>query len=72
MQHRKRRRRTLAVAAVTWSLYGIYESAVWVWSQGVTAPIRVDLLLLGPVLYAVTILGVLAARRPGAESGASR
>jgi len=41
-------------------LYGVYESWVWVWARGVDAPIRVDLLLLAPLLYVLSGVGVWA------------
>ena len=47
----------LGLAGVAWIAYAVYECAVWVWSQDVVAPIRVDLLLIAPVLYLVTALG---------------
>jgi hypothetical protein len=49
----------LAVAA--WCLFGIYEIYMYYWSRTVIAPIRVDLLLVTPILYAVTIFGLVQA-----------
>jgi hypothetical protein len=45
---------------VLWCAYTLWECAVWVWSQDVTAPIRVDLLLIAPLLYAVSFVGFRA------------
>ncbi len=50
----------LAVVAV-WIVYGIYETIMYFWMQTVIAPIRVDLLLIVPVLYLVTLVGLIAA-----------
>jgi len=41
-------------------LYWLYESRMYEWSKTVVAPIRVDLLLIGPFLYLVTLLGIAA------------
>jgi hypothetical protein len=46
------------VAALLWGLYAAYETYMLHWSKTVVAPIRVDLLLLAPILYAVTVAGV--------------
>jgi len=48
------------VGMASWLAYTVYECAVWVWSQGVSNPIRVDLLLIAPALYVLSILGGLA------------
>jgi hypothetical protein len=70
---RRRRREALAgrvgiaIAIAVWILFGVYESYMYYWSRTVIAPIRVDLLLLTPILYAVTVLGLVQAfmrRRP--------
>ncbi len=57
------------VAAALWGLYTAYEAYMFHWSKTVVAPIRVDLLLLAPILYAVTAAGVVgwvvAAKRRG-------
>lgn len=49
----------IALAVAAWCLFGVYESYMYYWSRTVIAPIRVDLLLLTPVLYAVTIFGLI-------------
>ncbi len=62
--HRASRRRPAAVAAGLWLLYALYE-------QGMRSRllcsgecnIRVDLLLIYPLLLAVSILGLVAALR---------
>ena len=43
-----------------WVLYAAYETYMFFWSKTVTAPIRLDLLLLGPLLYLATAIGLLA------------
>lgn len=53
----------VTAGAVSWFAYTLYECAVWVWSQGVTAPIRIDLLVIAPVLYVVSTLGLVACWR---------
>lgn len=54
----------LAVVAV-WMVYGIYETIMYFWMRTVIAPIRVDLLLIAPVLYLVTLVGLVSAWRAG-------
>jgi hypothetical protein len=49
----------LLVVTLVWLAYAVYEGAMSVWAQNVIAPIRIDLILLGPVMYAVTALGVV-------------
>jgi hypothetical protein len=51
------------VAGLIWLVYALYEFKMHQWAKTVTAPIRVDLLLLTPVLYFFTILGVWNIRR---------
>jgi len=72
--HRRRQglgalRRAVAVAAcAAWLLYGAYETWMYFWMQTVIAPIRVDLLLIAPLLYlaaAAGLLAVFAGRRRG-------
>ncbi|MHA1599577.1 MAG: hypothetical protein ACTSW2_02035 [Alphaproteobacteria bacterium] len=55
-----RRSVMILLAIVTWLLYSAYETFMYYWSQSVVAPIRVDLLLVSPVLYAATLLGLFA------------
>ena len=64
----------IALAIAAWALFGVYESYMYYWSQTVIAPIRVDLLLLTPILYGVTIFGLVQAfmrRRAVSRSGRS-
>ena len=52
--------RTVNAAAALWILYGIYESYMsWIWSRKVAGPIRVDLLLIGPVLIILSLIAVV-------------
>ncbi len=46
--------------SIAWLIYGIYESRMYFWMKTVVAPIRVDLLLIIPVLYLLTIVGTIA------------
>jgi len=55
-----RRRRGLLVAAACWAIYAAYEGAMSVWAQQVIAPIRIDLILLGPIMYAITLIGLVS------------
>lgn len=59
----KRGRVGTLIAAVAWLAYGIYETRMWYWSQTVIAPIRVDLLLIAPLMYGMTALGIWSAIR---------
>ena len=49
---------TIAVTLV-WTIYGMYEAGMYFWMKKVIAPIRVDLLLISPILYLVTIVGII-------------
>lgn len=60
------------VAGLTWMLYWLYESRMYEWSKTVVAPIRVDLLLIGPFLYLVTLLGIAAGVLTIMRSGIER
>jgi len=60
-----RRNLMILLAVIAWLLYSVYEIYMYVWSQGVVAPIRVDLLLLAPMLYVISFLGLIAYRRGG-------
>ncbi len=66
--------RSLLVATVLWALYAAYETYMFFWSKTVVAPIRVDLLLVTPILYLVTVAGALGwwreARRRSRAAGA--
>jgi hypothetical protein len=65
---RSRGRRTAIVAGVTWLLYAAYETAMRLrWLCSGECNIRVDLLLIYPLLLAATVVGMvslLRARRP--------
>jgi hypothetical protein len=47
----------LAVAAVLWTAYCLYELVLFAWRPEEMA-IRIDLIVLGPFMYAVTALGL--------------
>lgn len=51
----------IIIAVAAWLAFGIYESYMYFWSRSVIAPIRVDLLLLAPLLYILTIPGFIQA-----------
>lgn len=62
--------RLLVAAAIGgWLAYAAWESAVWVWSRDVIAPIRVDLLLIAPGLYGLTFVAVRTCWRAGRAQG---
>jgi len=48
----------LAATAALWALFGVYEMAMGEWEKTVVAPIRVDLVLLAPILWLVTMIGI--------------
>lgn len=63
---------TLVLPAVVWAIYGVYEIRMYFWMKTVSAPIRVDLLLIVPLLYLLLAIGMWACyrsrrRRPGVE-----
>ena len=45
---------------LVWIIYGVYETWMYFWMKTVIAPIRVDLLLIVPVLYLLTLVGAIA------------
>jgi hypothetical protein len=45
-------------AGLVWFLYTFYELAMDEWSQGVSAPIRIDLVLVGPFLFLLTAVAL--------------
>ena len=48
------------IAGIAWLMYLIYETRMHFWAKTVHAPIRVDLLIIAPVLYLLTIVGVVS------------
>jgi hypothetical protein len=61
---RWRRRRTAVVVGVVWLLYAAYETAMRLrWLCSGECNIRVDLLLLYPLLLAITVAGIVSLLR---------
>jgi hypothetical protein len=63
IRHSRRRGfrpRGLLVATALWVLYSGYEAAMFFWARRVVAPIRIDLIVLGPLMYLVTALGLVS------------
>jgi hypothetical protein len=58
LRRAERRSRGLLVVTVIWLMYATYEGVMFVWAQQFIAPIRIDLIVLGPAMYAVTGFGV--------------
>ena len=67
-----RRTRGVLAAAVLWGLYAVYEGVMYLWARHVVAPIRIDLLLLGPLMYLVTAFGLVSWWRSRELSRATR
>jgi HEAT repeat protein len=56
---KRRRRSSLWIPIFIWTAYGIYECYMtFVWAPTVVAPIRVDLLLIYPLLGLCLVLGI--------------
>ena len=55
----KAARLSVLTAGVIWLLFTFYEWRMYYWERTVIAPIRVDLLLLTPVLYLTTGIGLI-------------
>ena len=54
-------RRWVSGAAVfVWLTYALYETWMYFWMQSVIAPIRVDLLLIAPLLLLATLATIAA------------
>ena len=62
-----RTRRFVVIVILLWLVYGVYETVMHFWMQSVIAPIRIDLLLIAPVLTVLTLVAVL-----GLFAGAKR
>jgi HEAT repeat protein len=46
---------------IIWTIYGIYETCLQLfWMPNVVAPIRIDLLVLGPVLFVLLVVWIIA------------
>ncbi len=57
--YRAKQSKRILITAILWAIYAVYESYMtYVWSRTVVAPIRVDILLIAPVLYAATIIAL--------------
>ena len=41
---------------IIWAVYRVYETYMYYWMKTVIAPIRVDLLVITPILYMLTIV----------------
>ncbi|MBI3928468.1 MAG: hypothetical protein HY319_23200 [Armatimonadetes bacterium] len=61
--------RRLTMAGSAFLLYGLYETVMYHWSTQVVAPIRVDLLVIMPLLYLAAGVGVTAWFAPGHPAG---
>src|SRR3989304_8310599 len=48
------------LGGLVWLVFAIYEYRMYLWSKTVVAPIRVDLLLITPILYLFTLAGILS------------
>jgi len=48
------------IAGIAWLMYTIYETRMYFWAKTVHAPIRVDLLIIVPVLCLLSIVGVVS------------
>lgn len=61
--------RLVVSCTVLWIAYALWEYRVQVWAETEIAPIRVDLLLIGPLLIIMTACSCIALarwrRRPG-------
>ena len=53
------RSRRLLVMTALWLAYAVYEGVMFIWAQQVIAPIRIDLIVLAPVVYVVTGIGIV-------------
>ena len=71
-RRRQRIRRPFWIFAAVgaWALYAVYESGVWLWSRDVVAPIRVDLLVIAPLLYGLSLAAVAVLWRARTQAAA--
>ena len=59
----------LLIASLLWLIYAVYEVVMYRWSRAVVSLIGVDLLSLAPLLYIVTIVGVIGFWRAARTGG---
>ena len=52
--------RTLLVMTMSWLVYAIYEALMLILAQRIVAPLRIDLIVLGPLMYVITGVGVVS------------
>jgi len=50
----------LLITVICWVIYGLWEIKMHYWSETVTAPIRVDLIFIVPLLYAISVAGLIS------------
>ena len=48
------------IAGIAWLMYAIYETRMYFWAKTVHAPIRLDLMIIAPVLYLLSIVGIMS------------
>ena len=48
------------IAGIAWLMYTIYETRMYFWAKTVHAPIRLDLMIIAPVLYLLSIVGIVS------------
>lgn len=65
-------RLSVLAAGIIWLLFTSYEWRMSYWERTVIAPIRVDLLLLTPVLYVITVIGLVGLWKTLSHSVAPR
>ena len=54
-------RRVLWAPVIIWTIYGVYETGMqFFWLPNVVAPIRIDLLVIGPVLFISLVVWIIA------------
>jgi hypothetical protein len=53
-------RKTVLFSSGLWLLYALWEYRVQIWAETETAPIRVDLLFIAPILLMVTTWSCIA------------
>ena len=50
----------LFCSTILWFVYGLWEIKMSYWSKTVIAPIRVDLIFIVPLLYAISVAGFIS------------
>ncbi len=50
----------LLITIICWAIYGLWEIKMLYWSKTVVSPIKLDLVLIVPILYLISVFGLIS------------